>query len=145
MQAQSQSLDITDKCDGQPRYCGCQDCTFEVWNATAGRNGATCGSRILYLQTFDGGELTESEACTQVSREVGFFFDMVEVEMKPFDASALTNFHLYAQYPRECGFACNPSTCDGRGPTESGAAAFPFLYWLALAALLAPSLLQSFL
>lgn len=57
------------KCDDQPRYCGCQNCTLEVWNTTAGR-GATCGSRILYLQTFDGGDLTEEEACAQVSREV---------------------------------------------------------------------------
>lgn len=72
-------------------FCGCPECTAAIWNYNACNNNAnppecfTCGSRISWLQSSDGGLKTEEEACTQVSNE--FAND-------------------------ECGPACNPQLCN---------------------------------
>ena len=54
-----------DICDGQgPAFCGCDDCTFEVWNTMA--LGFTCGDRILSFRPTD---ISSDEACAMVSDE----------------------------------------------------------------------------
>jgi len=45
-----------------PRFCGCFDCTEEVWDTIAG--GFTCGERIVFII---GMGSTEEEACSIVS------------------------------------------------------------------------------
>jgi len=64
-------------------YCGCIECTPDIWNHDA--YGITCGERIEYLQTSEGGNLNEADACQIVSN----------------------------QYPTLCDFyECNPLMCD---------------------------------
>ena len=69
--------------DSEPKYCGCHDCTDEVWATLAG--AYSCGDRITYKMEVFGGDLPEEEACAFVS----------------------------AEYPSICGPYCDPSTCDG--------------------------------
>ena len=72
-----------------PILCGCQECVEKVWNRKAGN--FSCGERIRFLQSTEGGGLVELEACTNVGE----------------------------LWPEECG-QCNPDLCDGRGPTFCG-------------------------
>mmetsp|Transcript_13829 Transcript_13829/g.30103 ORF Transcript_13829/g.30103 Transcript_13829/m.30103 type:complete len:663 (+) Transcript_13829:191-2179(+) len=78
-------------------FCGCSACTTDVWNSNAcnGSECYTCGSRISWLQSADGGSKTEVDACTQVSSE--FSND-------------------------ECGPACNPLLCNPEYLDEPDAA-----------------------
>lgn len=48
--------------------CGCPNCTAEFLRSTVA-NGNTCGSRIEWLQTHQGGSKTEKEACIQIARD----------------------------------------------------------------------------
>eukprot|EP00565_Helicotheca_tamesis_P008526 CAMPEP_0185725130 /NCGR_PEP_ID=MMETSP1171-20130828/1449_1 /TAXON_ID=374046 /ORGANISM="Helicotheca tamensis, Strain CCMP826" /LENGTH=572 /DNA_ID=CAMNT_0028393167 /DNA_START=91 /DNA_END=1809 /DNA_ORIENTATION=- len=64
-----------------PLYCGCYDCA-QVWDTLAGIY--TCGARITYKESPEGGSLSHSEACAFVSDE----------------------------FPSICGPACHPSSCD---------------------------------
>lgn len=66
------------------QHCGCLDCTPEIWNTDA--FGHTCGARIIWKQTVEGGSLSEVEACEFVSNE----------------------------FPTLCGPQCRPSQCDGQ-------------------------------
>lgn len=67
-----------------PERCGCFDCTLEIWETYAGE--FTCGERIEWKQTIEGGGLSETDACEFVSNE---FFTI-------------------------CGPQCRPSQCDGQ-------------------------------
>jgi len=71
----------------QVTYCGCSTCTDTVWNTqvTDGAGTHSCGDRITWLQSFEGGSNSESAACTQVGNE--FSLD-------------------------QCGPACNPELCN---------------------------------
>jgi hypothetical protein len=75
-------------------HCGCYDCTEQVWNAIA--DIFTCGARIIYVtgdaDTYDT-YTTEEEACRLIAGE---------------------------QFPDICGSACDPDSCDGRGPPSNG-------------------------
>jgi len=64
--------------------CGCDSCTDAVWNHKAG-GSHTCGARIEWLQTVDGGSYTYLNACRFVSNE-------------------------YSN--EECGPMCHPDLCD---------------------------------
>jgi hypothetical protein len=75
-----------DRCDGQPLYCGCYNCTQEVWDTNAGGEETTCGSRIAFGLTFDGDELSEPDSCRRVSLE----------------------------FRSKCGQFCHPDFCDGQ-------------------------------
>ena len=68
------------------RVCGCLDCTDEVLARPAGIS--TCGSRMQFLQTFEGGSYSEVDACSRVAGE----------------------------FPDVCGPQCDPSRCDGQSP-----------------------------
>lgn len=70
--------------------CGCFACDENVLNNTAG--GFTCKQRIDYLQTKEGGLLSELESCRIVAEE---FPDNV------------------------CGPACHPTNCTTLAPTMS--------------------------
>lgn len=79
------------KCDARhcnmaiPEYhfhCGCTACTDSVWFRDA--EGITCGKRIDWLQTFDGGEMSLMKACKKIAEK---------------------------EYPKICG-ACNPNSCE---------------------------------
>jgi hypothetical protein len=63
--------------------CGCNDCSSEVLHRHA--DGFTCAVRIDFLMSLEGGDLTETQACTYVATE----YD-------------------------ECGPECHPAQCDGR-------------------------------
>ena len=67
-------------------YCGCSTCTNTIWNThvTDGAGTFTCGQRISWLQSTDGGLKTEYESCKQVGEE----------------------------FPSYCGPACNPLLCN---------------------------------
>ena len=57
-------------CDGRvPTFCGCTGCTVEVWNAMAGT--FSCGARISYLQTTDGGLKSEADSCEEIALAFG--------------------------------------------------------------------------
>ena len=70
----------------EPKYCGCHDCTDEVWAAMAG--AYPCGDRITYMKSEWGGSLSDEEACAFVSNE----------------------------FPSICGPYCDPSKCDDQCP-----------------------------
>jgi len=55
----------------QKPSCGCPLCTTTVWNTPVTDSGGTysCGSRITWLQTSNGGSLSERDACIRVSNE----------------------------------------------------------------------------
>jgi len=68
-------------------YCGCSTCTNTIWNnpVTDGAGTFTCGERITYLQTTEGGSKSEYDSCKQVGEE----------------------------FPQDqCGPACNPLFCN---------------------------------
>jgi len=65
-----------------PNPCSYVSCTQDVINAYAGE--FTCGARIDWLQTLDGGSYSELASCSMVAA---------------------------AQFPQECGL-CDPSTCN---------------------------------
>lgn len=71
-------------------HCGCLDCTDAIWGNDAG--GFTCGDRIAFLQTIDGGDLTQEQACTSVGETWSY----------------------------SCGPQCNPTKCDGRAAAYCG-------------------------
>jgi len=62
--------------------CSCLSCTDEILETMAGDH--TCGARISWLKSQDGGSLSEYEACSRVGKE---------------------------DYPNECS-ACDPSSCN---------------------------------
>lgn len=79
-------------CDGQapsatsepaPLVCGCTDCTADLLGLDTG--GLSCGARISFLQSPDGGGISELEACSVVT----------------------------AEFPTICGPGCDPALCDG--------------------------------
>ena len=72
--------------DSPSSHCGCTVCTDAVWNTPAsdGAGVYTCGDRISWLTTPDGGSMSELDACTKVSIE----------------------------FPGVCGPYCDPSRCD---------------------------------
>ncbi len=65
--------------------CGCENCTTDVLSTYAGQY--TCGGRINWLQTSEGGSFPELAACRKIA-----------------DA-----------YPGICGPACDPDLCDYTG------------------------------
>ena len=75
------------QCDGQPLYCGCYDCTQEIWDkavrAADDSATSTCGSRITFYESLQGGELKHQPACRRVAQD----------------------------FPRECR-PCHPEFCD---------------------------------
>ena len=82
------------KCDSKhcdlefPEYhfhCSCPGCNDDVWWKDA--DGVTCGKRIDWLQTFDGGEKSLLDACKRIGGR---------------------------EYPEICG-ACDPNTCHSDG------------------------------
>jgi hypothetical protein len=64
-----------------PSKCGCSACTDDVLNTMAG--GYTCGARIAWLQSAQGGRKSEVDACKQVAG---------------------------TEFPQYCGL-CNPNSC----------------------------------
>lgn len=63
--------------------CSCSVCTEQVLNSDAG--GHTCQERIHWLQSADGGSLSENDACVVIAHD---------------------------EFPDECG-ACDPIECGG--------------------------------
>ncbi|KAL7466315.1 hypothetical protein ACHAXS_006616 [Conticribra weissflogii] len=70
-------------------YCGCPSCTSTIWNTLAGQY--SCGARISWLRSREGGSLSEYDACVKVAGD--------EFENGP------------------CGPHCNPNACNGPPPT----------------------------
>jgi len=66
-----------------PSPCGCVSCTQDILNTLAG--DYSCGDRISYLQSPEGGSLSENQACIKVSGE---------------------------EFPGICGPACDPLVCN---------------------------------
>lgn len=91
--------DLTD----DPVPCGCRDCISAVLERNA--NGFSCGARINYLMSEEGGNIPEVEACRVIAGD---------------------------DYPTICGPACNPLLCDGRG-TFCGCASCTSQVWETLA------------
>ena len=83
---------------GAAEVCGCQECTASVLDRDAG--GFSCGARIAYLQSPEGGSQMELEACAAIGTE----------------------------YPGSCT-PCNPIMCDGRAPTFCGCGACTLQVW----------------
>ncbi|KAL7542580.1 hypothetical protein ACHAXR_011906 [Thalassiosira sp. AJA248-18] len=52
-------------------FCGCPQCILTVWNTNALKDGQsyTCGERITFKTSNEGGSLTESDACAFVANE----------------------------------------------------------------------------
>lgn len=65
-------------------FCGCPHCGRDTWYRLTG--DFTCGERILYLQSLQGGNLTLDDACRRVSN----------------------------QFPFDCGSACHPDYCHSQ-------------------------------
>jgi hypothetical protein len=84
-------------------HCGCRDCNTEVWNRST--FGRSCGDRILYLQTEDGGGLDESSACQVIAN----------------------------QYPEICGPFCDPLVCDDRTVSFCGCPSCNAEIWYTMA------------
>ena len=79
------------KCDDWPSYCGCQDCTEQLWSFSVdGSNSSTCGTQIRNLQQTYG--VSEEDACARISE----------------------------QWPLQCGPSCHPAKCDNRAPPLCG-------------------------
>ena len=59
----------TEKPSSVTSFCGCNSCTRQVWDAVATDAGGTysCGARIQWLQTSNGGSMSEREACVRVA------------------------------------------------------------------------------
>mmetsp|Transcript_12371 Transcript_12371/g.26049 ORF Transcript_12371/g.26049 Transcript_12371/m.26049 type:complete len:476 (+) Transcript_12371:192-1619(+) len=72
-------------------YCGCQSCTPTIWNTLAGQY--SCGARISWLMSGDGGSLSEYDACIRVAGEE------------------------FGNGP--CGPQCNPEVCNAPPPTPT--------------------------
>ena len=74
--------------ESTPSHCGCTKCDDIIWNTPASDSGGdfTCGERITWLQTSEGGSLSETEACTKVA---GVEF-----------------------YAGPCGPSCDPARCN---------------------------------
>ena len=53
--------------DDDGERCGCPTCTREVLDTSV--DGISCGTRIDFFQTADGGSLSELDACTVVANE----------------------------------------------------------------------------
>ena len=73
-----------------PPYCGCQDCTDDVWNLVTKSNDGgeyTCGERIAWIHANTPGLTSLEDACQVIAAQ---------------------------EFPAECGKACNPLRCDGR-------------------------------
>mmetsp|Transcript_10574 Transcript_10574/g.22759 ORF Transcript_10574/g.22759 Transcript_10574/m.22759 type:complete len:688 (+) Transcript_10574:124-2187(+) len=75
-------------------YCGCPQCTETIWNTNAcdGSGCYTCGGRISYKQSSEGGSLSLSGACAFVSEE-------------------------FPSGP--CGPVCHPDLCNTDEPTPA--------------------------
>ena len=58
---------LANKCDGQPIYCTCNDCTQDIWDSVAG--DFPCGERIRSQQRRNDLNLDERGACQRVSEE----------------------------------------------------------------------------
>lgn len=73
-----------------PPYCGCQDCTNDIWNLSVKSNDGgeyTCGERIVWVHANIPGMSSQEDACEVIGAK---------------------------EFPAECGKACNPLRCDGR-------------------------------
>ena len=68
-------------------HCGCARCTNTIWNTPAsdGAGSFSCGTRINWLQSPNGGGLSELDACTKVAA---------------------------TEFPGICGPDCDPSLCN---------------------------------
>ena len=77
--------------------CGCRECTEDILETMAG--AYTCGARISWLQTSEGGSMTEEEACTRIGN---------------------------VEFDTVCGPMCDPTRCTSQandniiGSTEDG-------------------------
>lgn len=58
----------SDMSSGAAAHCGTSSCE-SAWENVAGSGEHSCGDRIAWLQTFEGGLLSESEACGRVAGE----------------------------------------------------------------------------
>eukprot|EP00591_Stephanopyxis_turris_P017726 CAMPEP_0195538828 /NCGR_PEP_ID=MMETSP0794_2-20130614/49734_1 /TAXON_ID=515487 /ORGANISM="Stephanopyxis turris, Strain CCMP 815" /LENGTH=1792 /DNA_ID=CAMNT_0040672837 /DNA_START=109 /DNA_END=5487 /DNA_ORIENTATION=- len=70
---------------GVSHPCGCEDCTSDVLSTLVGTPAHSCGARIDWLQTIEGGSLNEEEACIVIGRD---------------------------EYPSICGPMCDPTRCN---------------------------------
>merc|ERR1719203_1923243 len=80
-------LPTSDPTPSQTSYCGCSTCTGTVWNTPVTDFAGTfsCGQRIIFLQTPEGGSKSEYDSCKQIAEE----------------------------FPSgQCGPVCNPMLCD---------------------------------
>lgn len=71
------------------KYCGCLDCTEQVWNTIA--DIFSCGARIAWVAGDTTKFTTQEDACRLVAG---------------------------TQFPDICGPACDPDSCDGRSPSS---------------------------
>ena len=70
MDVQSNTISPTAPPTNAPAsHCGCSSCTDSVWNALATDGGGTytCGARILWLKSSEGGSMSELDACERVA------------------------------------------------------------------------------
>jgi len=73
--------------------CGCKDCIGDVLDTQVGNPAYSCGDRIIFLQSAEGGTYSEYGACMKVAGE---------------------------EFPDECGPMCDPDRCNATSfPTTS--------------------------
>jgi hypothetical protein len=49
--------------------CGCASCTNAVWARRTINNGPSCGARMEFLQSIEGGSVAEEDACYQIGHD----------------------------------------------------------------------------
>uniref|UniRef100_A0A7S3PBR5 Uncharacterized protein n=1 Tax=Amphora coffeiformis TaxID=265554 RepID=A0A7S3PBR5_9STRA len=101
------------KCDGQPEYCGCYDCTQEIWETAVANGGGssttsdssasttTCGSWIAFYESLQGGELKPQAACRKVAQD----------------------------FPNACR-PCHPEKCDEQASPSSSPYRISAISWM---------------
>ena len=91
---------------GKGSHCDCKYCTNDVWDTDI--EGFTCGDRIDFLQTPDGGNLSEEEACDLIAT---FFFPCAVCNPKCKDPSYYEYYDFYDYYEPDY-YEPGPSTKD---------------------------------
>ncbi len=100
-------------------YCGCPSCTSTIWNTLAGQY--SCGARISWLRSREGGSLSEYDACVKVAGEEfengpcgKLFCRIILWHLVPMFFLTLNHvvLNLFLSGPH-----CNPNACNGPPPT----------------------------
>ncbi|KAL7547170.1 hypothetical protein ACHAWF_010489 [Thalassiosira exigua] len=105
-------------------HCGCPECTDAIWNtlACSGSECYTCGSRILFKQSLQGGALSPageltSRVCAHQSYVTAPLAETT-YRLRYAEACAFVSEEIL---DGPCGPVCNPEMCNGstKIPTSS--------------------------